>query len=75
MANEKNLVIAKKLFGTLILDYEWNYVFDGKREKGVYCRILIDGNYAGQLTAETRGKAIEKFYRGEYVRQYFPENK
>lgn len=71
MPNEKNIVIARKCFATLILDYEWDYIWDGKREKGVYCRILIDLNYAGQLTAESREKAIEKFNHGEWVRQYY----
>ena len=63
---ELNQVIARKLFRTLVLDYEWN--FNG--ETSVYCRILNDGNYYGQLTARNREEAINKFMKGQYVHYY-----
>ena len=56
-----NLPIAQKYFAILVLDYEFDDV--------CYCRILIDGNYAGQLTAVNRDQAIEKFLTGQWVHQ------
>ena len=56
---ELNLPIARKIFMTLILDYESEY--------GVYCRILNDGWYYGQLTAPNVETAIEKFMNGQFV--------
>lgn len=58
---EMNLPIAQKYFAVLVLDYEF--------DDGCYCRILIDGYYAGQLTAANRNQAIEKFLAGHWVHQ------
>lgn len=58
---EMNLPIAQKYFAVLVLDYEF--------KDGCYCRILCDGNYAGQLTASNRDQAIEKFLSGQWVHQ------
>ena len=58
---EMNMPIAQKYFAVLVMDYEF--------EDMVFCRILIDGNFAGQLTAENKDQAIEKFLAGHWVHQ------
>lgn len=65
MTREMNLEIARQCFGSLILDYEWEF----EDETGVYCRILNDGWYVGYLTARNREEAIEKFLSGNYHRK------
>ena len=59
----KNEVIARNLFFTLILDYEYLEI-DGM-PAGVYCRVLNDGNYYGTIKAGSRTEAINKFYKHE----------
>jgi hypothetical protein len=59
----KNEVIARNLFFTLILDYEYPEV-DGL-PAAVYCRVLNDGYYYGSIHAGSRTEAINKFYKHE----------
>lgn len=59
----KNEVIARNLFFTLILDYEYQEM-DGI-PAAVFCRVLNDGNYYGSIQAGSREDAIEKFYKHE----------
>lgn len=56
---ELNQEIARKYFVSLILDHEYP-VADGL-PACVFCRVLIDGYFCSNLTAETRQAAIEKF--------------
>lgn len=63
MDHAKNEVIARRLFRSLVLDFEYPEM-DGL-PAGVSCRVLNDGNYIGRIHAETREKAIEKFNNGE----------
>ena len=59
----KNEVIARNLFFTLILDYEYPEI--NGIPAGVYCRVLNDGYYYGSICAGSREDAIEKFYKHE----------
>ena len=59
----KNEVIARNLFLSLILDYEYPET-DGI-PAGVYCRVLNDGYYYGFIHAGSREDAIQKFYKHE----------
>ena len=59
----KNEVIARNLFLSLILDYEYPEM-DGI-PAGVYCRVLNDGYYYGFIHAGSRTEAINKFYKHE----------
>lgn len=56
----KNETIARNLFLSLILDYEYPEI-DGI-PAGVYCRVLNDGYYYGSIHAGSREDAINKFY-------------
>jgi len=59
---ELNQVIARNLFLTLVLDYEYRF----NDLSGVYCRVLNDGYYYGQLTATNRDEAINKFFNRQF---------
>lgn len=56
----KNEIIARNLFFTLILDYEYPEM-DGI-PAAVFCRVLNDGYYYGSIQAGSRTEAIDKFY-------------
>lgn len=66
---DMNLPIASKGFCTLVLDHEWNEIKLLGMSAGCYCRILCDGWYVGQLVADSRDQAIEKFLAGHWVHQ------
>lgn len=55
----KNEEIARRLFASLILDYE--YPETENLPACVSCRVLIDGYFCANLHAGTRQEAIEKF--------------
>ena len=64
MLKEKNELIARKLFLSLILDYE--FFADEINGLQDYCsgRVLNDNNYLYSWTAATRAEAIDKFLAG-----------
>lgn len=55
---ELNQEIARRCFASLILDYEYTDI--------VFCRVLIDGYFCSNLTADSRQAAIEKFNNTEW---------
>lgn len=55
---ELNQEIARRCFASLILDYEYTDI--------VFCRVLIDGYFCSNLTADSRQAAIEKFYNTDW---------
>lgn len=60
----KNELIARNLFLTLWLDYE--YFEDNQGQINfVSCRVLNDLNFYGRIHAENRQAAIEKFFNHE----------
>lgn len=61
MAADLNECIAWKGFAQLILDREWAGCPELKIKPGVFCRILVDGWFRGNLVADSREDAIQKF--------------
>lgn len=59
-------VIARKLFVTLVLDYQAPEIESLNMPAVVGCRVLIDGYFHSRFTAENIEKAIEIFNNTEY---------
>ena len=59
----KNELIARNLFLSLIVDYEYPEI--NGIPAGVFCRVLNDGYYYGSIQAGSRTEAINKFYKHE----------
>ena len=64
-----NRPIAVKGFCVLVLDHEWNAIPSMGMNAGCYCRILNDGYFAGQIVADNRDQAIERFLSGSWIHQ------
>ena len=66
---DMNLAIASKGFCILVLDHEWEAVPAMGMKAGCYCRILNDGYFEGQLVADNREDAINRFLSGAWIHQ------
>lgn len=64
---EKNEIIARKVFATLVLDYDFPAF--GDIPAYVSCRVLHDGYFVSRMHAGSVDEAIERFYRGDYERR------
>lgn len=69
MFKSKEECIARKAFGSLILDYEWEEDKLFNLPPCVSCRVLIDGTYKTTIHAETREEAINIFMSGEWKKR------
>lgn len=59
--------IARRAFASLVLDAK--YPGDEYFPPSVSCRILMDGDWIGQLYAASEEEAVKKFMAGEFVRE------
>ena len=57
-----NECIARKAFAELILDHEYAAQPEHNLPSMVICRVLIDGWWSANIRADTRERAIEKFF-------------
>ena len=61
---EKNELIARNCFASLVLDYD--FAGDDVFPPCVVCRVLIDGDFATYIHADTVQDAISDFYAGTW---------